>query len=88
MKMRQDISEALGKTADGEPQPEDLGIKENSDEVDLEPFAIYWYARGMGDEAERLLPDVISWRKTREWLKDWCLSMPIDDLERVTGAKE
>ena len=69
MKMRQKLAEAEGVTS--------KAPKDNKED--------YWYARGVQDTIELLLPDVISWRKTREWLKDWALSIPLEDLEAVVG---
>jgi hypothetical protein len=75
MKMRQKLAEASGIVA--------LGDK---GEPPLEVLSDFWYNRGIQDTIELLLPDVISMRKVREWLKDWALSMPIDDLEAFTGT--
>ena len=76
MKMRQTLATAAGEVARG-----DKG--EPPDEV----LETYWYNRGIQDTIELLLPDVISWRKAREWLKDMATSMPIDDLEALTGGE-
>jgi len=83
MKMRQKLAEAEG-TKKSTPEADLV-----NDDTDHEIMRdAYNYACGVADTIELLLPDVISWRKVREWLKDWALSMPIDDLEAVTGAKE
>jgi hypothetical protein len=78
MKMRQMLAGAMGTVSKGEPF-----IDDSADDTALCDF---WYARGIQDTIELLLPDVISMRKVREWLKDWALSMPIDDLEAFTGT--
>ena len=84
MKMRQKLAEAEGKTSEGEPIRSD----DPTNDLAFDKMCDFWYARGIQDTIELFLPDVISWRKVREWLKDWALSMPIDDLEAVTGTKE
>jgi hypothetical protein len=93
MKMRRKLAEAEGKVAEGKPDEIDVGrdlkhdnINENTYNTYITKAENYWYARGTQDTIELLLPDVISMRKVREWLKDWALSMPIDDLEAFTGA--
>lgn len=81
MEMRQKLAEAEGKIAS---LPKEIPIAG----LAYEEMSDFWYARGVQDTIELLLPDVISWRKVREWLKDWALSIPLDDLEAVISGVE
>jgi hypothetical protein len=94
MKMRENLAGAKFRNEELEAKVEYCirEIREMPDadiEIYLEDLERFGYNDGVKDTIELFLPDIISWRKVRDWLKDWTLSCPLEDIEAVVegGAK-